>query len=48
MHDEEPPHFARYFSYLNLFVFFMLLLVLGANYVILFIDGKEWALLFTC
>src|SRR5882724_2393861 len=40
MHDEEPPHFARYFSYLNLFVFFMLLLVLGANYVILFIGWE--------
>jgi NADH-quinone oxidoreductase subunit L len=36
MHDEEPPHFARYFAYLNLFVFFMLLLVLGANYVVMF------------
>jgi len=32
--------FARYFSYLNLFVFFMLLLVLGANYVILFIGWE--------
>lgn len=40
MHDEEPPHFARYFSYLNLFVFSMLLLVLGANYVILFIGWE--------
>jgi NADH-quinone oxidoreductase subunit L len=40
MHDEEPPHFARYFCYLNLFVFSMLLLVLGANYVILFIGWE--------
>jgi NADH-quinone oxidoreductase subunit L len=40
MIDEEPPHFARYFSYLNLFVFSMLLLVLGANYVILFIGWE--------
>jgi NADH-quinone oxidoreductase subunit L len=40
MVDEEPPHFARYFSYLNLFVFSMLLLVLGANYVILFIGWE--------
>ena len=40
MHEEEPPHFARYFSYLNLFVFSMLLLVLGANYVILFIGWE--------
>src|SRR5579872_3827415 len=40
MHDEAPPHFARYFSYLNLFVFSMLLLVLGANFVILFIGWE--------
>ena len=40
MHDEKPPHFARYFSYLNLFVFSMLLLVLGANFIILFIGWE--------
>ena len=40
MHDEKPPQFARYFSYLNLFVFSMLLLVLGANYVIMFIGWE--------
>src|SRR5258708_13311012 len=40
MHEEEAPHFARYFSYLNLFVFSMLLLVLGANFVILFIGWE--------
>jgi len=40
MNEEEGPHYARYFSYLNLFVFFMLLLVLGANYVILFIGWE--------
>jgi NADH-quinone oxidoreductase subunit L len=40
MHDEEPHHFARYFSYLNLFVFSMLLLVMGANYVIMFIGWE--------
>lgn len=40
MHDEEAPHFARYFAYLNLFVFSMLLLVLGANYVIMFIGWE--------
>lgn len=28
--------FARFFSYLNLFIFFMLLLVLGSNYVVMF------------
>ncbi|HEX6193528.1 MAG TPA: proton-conducting transporter membrane subunit, partial [Chitinophagaceae bacterium] len=40
MHDEKPGHFGRYFSYLNLFVFSMLLLVMGANYVILFIGWE--------
>ena len=40
MHDEKPEHFARYFAYLNLFIFSMLLLVLGANYVIMFIGWE--------
>jgi len=40
MHEEQPEHFARYFSYLNLFIFFMLMLVLGANYVIMFIGWE--------
>jgi NADH-quinone oxidoreductase subunit L len=40
MHDEVPHHYARYFCYLNLFVFSMLLLVLGANYIILFIGWE--------
>ena len=40
MHEEETQHFARYFSYLNLFVFSMLLLVLGANYLIMFIGWE--------
>jgi NADH-quinone oxidoreductase subunit L len=40
MHEEEGPHYARYFSYLNLFVFSMLLLVLGANFIILFIGWE--------
>ncbi len=40
MHDEETKHFGRYFAYLNLFVFSMLLLVLGANYVIMFIGWE--------
>src|SRR6185503_18592380 len=40
MHEEKPEHFARYFSYLNLFVFSMLLLVMGANYVIMFIGWE--------
>jgi len=40
MKEERNDHFARYFAYLNLFVFFMLLLVLGGNYVILFIGWE--------
>ncbi|MBC7902833.1 MAG: NADH-quinone oxidoreductase subunit L [Gemmatimonadaceae bacterium] len=40
MHEENSDHFARYFAYLNLFVFSMLLLVLGANYVIMFIGWE--------
>ena len=34
MHDDEG--FNRFFSYLNLFVFFMLLLVLGDNFLVMF------------
>lgn len=40
MNDEEPQHFGRYFAYLNLFIFSMLLLVMGANYVIMFIGWE--------
>lgn len=40
MKEEESSHYARYFAYLNLFVFSMLLLVLGANYVIMFIGWE--------
>ena len=40
MHHESKEHFARYFSYLNLFVFSMLLLVMGSNFVILFIGWE--------
>jgi NADH-quinone oxidoreductase subunit L len=40
MHEEEAPHFARYFAYLNLFIFSMLLLVMGANYIIMFIGWE--------
>ena len=40
MHEESSEHFGRYFSYLNLFVFSMLLLVLGSNYVIMFIGWE--------
>jgi NADH-quinone oxidoreductase subunit L len=40
MHDEKREHYGRYFSFLNLFVFSMLLLVMGANYVIMFIGWE--------
>ena len=40
MHEERNDHYARYFAYLNLFVFSMLLLVLGGNYVIMFIGWE--------
>ena len=36
----EDPGYPRYFAYLNLFVFFMLLLVLGANYPLLFVGWE--------
>ena len=38
MHDDEG--FRRFFSYLNLFVFFMLLLVLGDNFLVMFIGWE--------
>src|SRR5665647_275711 len=37
---KEDAGFNRFFSYMNLFVFFMLLLVLGSNYLILFIGWE--------
>ncbi|HVK96851.1 MAG TPA: NADH-quinone oxidoreductase subunit L, partial [Flavisolibacter sp.] len=40
MHGESNEHFGRYFSYLNLFVFSMLLLVMGSNYVVMFIGWE--------
>jgi NADH-quinone oxidoreductase subunit L len=36
----EDPGYARYFAYLNLFVFFMLVLVLGASYPVLFVGWE--------
>src|SRR5256884_5546955 len=38
MHDD--PGYARYFAYLNLFVFFMLMLVLGASFPVMFVGWK--------
>lgn len=40
MKEESNEHYSRYFSYLNLFVFSMLLLVMGSNFVILFIGWE--------
>ncbi len=37
---KEDPGYPRYFAYLNLFVFFMLVLVLGANYPLLFVGWE--------
>lgn len=38
MHKDEG--FGKFFAYLNLFVFFMLLLVLGSNYIVMFIGWE--------
>jgi NADH-quinone oxidoreductase subunit L len=37
---KEDPGYARYFAYLNLFVFFMLVLVLGANFPVMFVGWE--------
>jgi NADH-quinone oxidoreductase subunit L len=37
---QDDPGYPRYFAYLNLFVFFMLVLVLGANYPVLFVGWE--------
>jgi NADH-quinone oxidoreductase subunit L len=36
----EDPGYARYFAYLNLFVFFMLVLVLGSSYPVMFVGWE--------
>ena len=38
MHDDKS--FARYFAYLNLFLFFMLVLVLGKNLLVMFVGWE--------
>ena len=40
MIEEEPSEYARYFAYLNLFAAFMLLLVLGDNFIVLFVGWE--------
>ncbi len=37
---KDDPGYNRFFSYMNLFIFFMLLLVMGAGYVIMFIGWE--------
>ncbi len=41
-HEHGPHHggYYRFFSYMNLFMFFMLVLVLGANYLVLFVGWE--------
>ena len=36
----DDPGYPRYFAYLNLFIFFMLVLVLGANYPVVFVGWE--------
>lgn len=38
MHDD--PDYVRYFTYLNLFMFMMLTLVLGANYLVMYVGWE--------
>jgi NADH-quinone oxidoreductase subunit L len=40
MHEETDPEYARFFSYLNLFCFFMLMLVLGSNVLVMFVGWE--------
>ncbi len=40
MHDEPRGSYARFFAYLNLFCFFMLLLVLGSNFLVMFVGWE--------
>jgi NADH-quinone oxidoreductase subunit L len=40
MHEERDGEYARYFSYLNLFAAFMLVLVLGASFPVMFVGWE--------
>jgi NADH-quinone oxidoreductase subunit L len=40
MHDETDSEYARYFAYLNLFAAFMLVLVLGASFPVMFVGWE--------
>ena len=37
---KEDPGYPRYFAYLNLFVFFMLVLVMGSSYALMFVGWE--------
>ncbi len=37
---QDDPGYPRYFAYLNLFVFFMLILVMGASYPVMFVGWE--------
>jgi NADH-quinone oxidoreductase subunit L len=40
MHEESDSEYARYFSYLNLFAAFMLILVLGSTFPVMFVGWE--------
>src|SRR5437763_4241032 len=40
MHEEIDSEYARYFSYLNLFASFMLVLVLGSSFLVMFVGWE--------
>jgi NADH-quinone oxidoreductase subunit L len=40
MHEETDSEYARYFSYLNLFAAFMLVLVLGSTFLLMFVGWE--------
>jgi NADH-quinone oxidoreductase subunit L len=40
MHEEPRAGYARFFAYLNLFCFFMLVLVLGGNFLVMFVGWE--------
>src|SRR5476649_1759088 len=40
MQEETAAEYARYFSYLNLFAAFMLVLVLGSNFLVMFVGWE--------
>ena len=40
MHDESRGAYARFFAYMNMFAFFMLMLVLGDNFLVMFVGWE--------